>query len=184
MLILLASLALGADLVVHTTVPIELRLDGHVKAQLFSESEVRLPVDLGSHAVTIYRNGTPENFDIVVRKGLDATLTVGKAGVTLGEALERLPPVEGSVPVEFRVADDEGVLLFIGDERHPLTAGSVFTTELPAGETTMSVRSETGTTIWASGVLAIESGPIVVQLNAGRLPEVPSLGGSFQPKRR
>lgn len=182
--ILLASLALGGDLVVQATVPAQIHVDGQLVAQLFTESELRVPVQVGSHQVTVYRNGNPEPLEVRVIDGLDTTLVVGRTGTTTGQALERIAPIDGTLQVEFRVGDGEGVLLILDGERHELEPGEVFTTEVQAGDTPMSVRSASGTVVWASGKLALTSGPVVVQLTSGRVPEVPSLGGSFYPSLR
>lgn len=182
MLLFIASLALAGDLVLQATVPVSVHVDGQIAAQIFTEAEIRLPVSVGSHTVTVYRNGNPEQLDVAIRDGLDSTLTIGRTGVTAGEALERMAPVDGPIAVEFRVAKGEGVMLILDGDRHALSSEQVFKTELPGGSTPISVRSASGTVIWSTGSLALTYGPIVVQLTPGRLPEVPSLGGSFEPK--
>lgn len=182
MLTLIASLALAGDLVIQVTVPAEVHMDGKIIAELFEESELRVPADIGAHRLVVYRNGDPQPLDVTIKKGLDTTLTVGRTGITTGQALERLAPVDGTVSVEFRVDDVEGALLVLGDERHRLAPGTVFHAELKGGETPMSVRSADGTVVWATGSLDLRHGPVIVQINPGRLPEVPSMGGSFQPK--
>ncbi|TNE92110.1 MAG: hypothetical protein EP330_02860 [Deltaproteobacteria bacterium] len=181
MLLLLASFALASDLVIQATVPAEIHLDGQIVAELFTEGELRLPVAIGDHALRVFRNGDPQDMRISVKKGLDTTITVGRTGITTGEALEPLAPVDGVVSVEFRVDDVEGALLVLGDERHRIAPGTVFTTDVKAGSTPMSVRNTKGTVVWATGDLNLTSGPVVVQIRPGRMPEVPSLGGSFSP---
>lgn len=182
MLVLLASLAIAGDLVVLASVPAEVHLDGQVLAQLFSEAELRVPVPVGDHTLRIFRNGTPEDVRVSVGKGLDVTVAVGESGISVGEALERLAPVEGTVAVEFRIDDSEGALLLLDGERIALAPGAVVQREVPAGEVPISLRNANGTVVWAVGALHLTSGPVVVQVRPGRLPEVPSLGGRFQPK--
>ena len=181
MLLLIASLAFGSDLVIQADVPAEIRLDGQVLAQLFWPGELRTPISVGSHELTIYRNGSPETLMVDARKGLDVVVSISDNGARAGEALERAPESDGTIAVELRAGEQEGALVTLGEARHLLAPGAVLNVKVREGETPMTVRNTSGTVVWARGMLHATSGPLIIDIAAGRLPRVPSLGGKFVP---
>ena len=104
-------------------------------------------------------------------------LVVGVAGRGTPLVLRAEP--DGTIAAELRADANEGALVTLGDSRHLLAPGSVLNIEVPEGETPMTVRSASGTVVWARGTLHATSGPLVIDIAAGRLPKVPSLGGKF-----
>ena len=177
------SAALGGDLLVQASVPTEIHIDGFPAVELFREGEVRLPLETGTHALVVWRNGNPEAFEVSVPAGsTDVVLVVGRTGITTNNRTQAKPAADADVAVELRVLDGVELLVVIDGQRYRVEPGSTLPLTLKPGAHPMTVRSADGTVVWAQGDLVVE-GDLVVQLSDGRLPEVPGGNGRFRPNR-
>ena len=79
----------------------------------------------------------------------------------------------------------EPVSVWFGEERWLIASGSVHHAPVPQGEHTLSIRNADSTIVWARGGLLIQgAGAVVMQVGAGRAPEVSGAGqwmGSVAP---
>jgi hypothetical protein len=174
------SLAAAGQLVVDARVPTEVHVDGHPAVELFTAAVVNLELPPGKVNLTVYINGKPAKYAVDIPEKGSATLLVGRTGVTTGTSAAA-PAGTGPQGVEFRVSGASAVMVQVDNDRHKLSPGQSITVELTAGEHRLAVRDESGTTIWARGVLAVGGNPLVVQVSEGRVPEIAGEGGIFRP---
>lgn len=170
--------ALAAHLVVDAKVPVEILLGGYKLGELFYPSKAQF--DLVAPVTTtarLYTSGAPTDVPIELKPGETVRILVGKTGITADKEVSTLDAAKGPFPLELRLIGAGGAMVRIDDKRHVLGSSGRIQTELPAGRHTISVRSEDGTVIWATGDLLID-GPLVMQITEGRLPEL-SGRGSF-----
>lgn len=182
-ILMLLSAALAGDLVVDVKVPVTLSLDGQQVADVFQPGVLRMPIPDGAHKVTAVVGGKPQVFEVTI--GLTpVVLLVGRSGTTVG-APDALPPpvvAGGDIPVRFRSAARDRLLLQIGGQRVVVAPGVGLSLPLSLGEHEMTVRSPDGTSIYARGVLVVAGvGDLVVQLAEGKMPETSGPGLSFDP---
>lgn len=168
---------------IDARVPVEVFSDGHLIAQLVQPAELHLKRDPGRVSLTLLVSGNANDISVDVPEQGSALVLVGRTGITAStirpDAASAEPMASGSG--EFRVAGDQGLTLVMDGTRHKLTPGGVLSLDLPTGEHALSLRSAEGTVVWANGKLLVAGGPFVVQLSAGRMPEISGDGASFLP---
>lgn len=170
-------------LVIEAAVPVEVAVDGRPTVQMFRPSTVHIPTRVGSRKVTLFLNGRPNALLIDVPDAGTAQIVVGKTGITTRSAPP--PDAAANAPVELRVVGDEGLRLVLDEQRYRLSPGQTQALELTRGDHTIEVRSGDGLALYARGDLLVHgTGPVVVQLSAGRAPEVVGRTGSWQPAVR
>lgn len=170
-------------LVVDAAIPVEVAVDGRPVAQIFQASVVHIPVRIGSRKVTLLLNGAPTRLLVDVADEGESQIIVGKTGITTRQAA----PTDAAdeAPVELRIVGDEGLRLTLDNQRYRLSPGDSQTLELTRGDHTVEIRSGDGLALYARGDLLVHgTGPVVVQLSAGRAPEVIGRTGSWQPSMR
>jgi hypothetical protein len=163
----------AGSLLVDAHLPVEILVNGVKLGQLYVPGEARFRLVTGHHLLRLYTNGNPTDLPIDIAEDQEARVLVGRSGVTTttGPA-PAAPDVTVPVPVEFRVVGTPGAQIRVGDGRHVVRSGAVFSLQLVPGSHPMSVRSADGTAIWATGTLEITGSPVVVQISEGRMPEV------------
>lgn len=177
-----ASDGLG-ELVVQAEVPIEVAVDGRPVAQIFMPSSVHIPVRVGSRKVTVMVNGNPTKLVLDVPDSGNAHVIVGRTGITT--RTDAAAPAATEARVDLRVVGKEGIRVTIDGQRFRLSPGQQQALELTSGDHAFELRSSDGTAIFAVGDLMVHgSGDVVVQLSAGRAPEVIGQTGSWQPSSR
>lgn len=182
-ILMLLSVALAGDLVVDAKVPVAVSVDGPQVAELYQPALLRLPLDDGPHKITLLVAGNPSVHELVIGD-TPVVLLVGRSGTTVGASDAEPPPVlaGGDVPVRFRTASRDRLLLQVGGQRVVVAPGIGLTLPLALGEHDMTVRSPDGTSIYARGILVVSgAGDLVVQLSEGKMPETSGSGLSFDP---
>ncbi len=160
--------------------PAEIQLDGHTLAQLYHQGLFRTRAPLGPHEVLVLTNGHARKLTVDVSRTATAVVFIGRNGLTASTRLEPLPEEGGVAPVELRVLGREEVLITVGDRRYRMLPGAYRVLTLPVGTHPMSVRSASGTVLWAKGRLQItRTTPAIVQVTEGRMPEVSGDGAVF-----
>lgn len=168
-------------LVFDAHLPAEVLVDGEPVAQLYRAARVRVEVPAGIHRVRVYTNGSPNDLEVVVPAGGELPVLVGRMGLSVDPKSKPVGAptdvVAGDIPVQVRMSDRTGARLLIDKKRYTVTAGKQLELQLPTGEHDLSVRSEDGTVVWATGTLKVDGpDPVIVQLSEGRLPEVSGRG--------
>jgi hypothetical protein len=165
------------QLQVEALLPTEIVVDGVKIAQLWLPGSATFSIPVGDHLLRVYTQGKPNDLRIHVDGERGLKVLVGRTGVSTEQAAA--PDLDATVAVEFRVMGTRAATLRLDDGKHKVQPGQPLALELDAGSHPLSVRSEDGTVIWASGVLAISgAAPVVVHVTEGRMPEV-SGGGAF-----
>lgn len=184
MWILLTGLvSVAGTIVVDAEVPVEVALDSRPVAQVFTASSVHLPAEAGSHKVTVMVNGRPTHLKVDVPEDGYAHVVVGRTGITTRSS--EAPTANENASVDLRVVGDEALRLTLDGTRHVLSPGDNQVLELTRGDHTLELRSGDGLAIYANGDLHVKgTGPVVVQLSAGRAPEVVGATGSWRPSSR
>lgn len=166
---------------IDARLPAEVLLDGRPIAELYQASRLLVEVPSGEHVLKVYTNGNPEEIDIEVPEDDSLMVLVGRTGLSIdarvAEGLREVP--DAPVAVQVRMSDSIGAKLIVDRDRYAIGPNAQLDLQLPAGAHRLSVRSDDGTVVWASGTLNVH-GPdaVVVQVSEGRLPEV-SGKGSF-----
>jgi hypothetical protein len=181
---LYATAALAGELIVDAKVPVEVHVDAVVVAQLFYPSQVKLDAKTGKRTVKLMINGKANTVLVDVPAEGAAHISVGRSGVTV-DAPETAADATPTVPVEFRVIGNEPLVVQLGTSRHPVDGGGRLALDLDTGLHQMVVRSTDGTAIWARGKLdLLGTGPVVVHVSEGRMPEITGDTGTFRPTRQ
>ena len=160
-------------LVIDARVPTEVLVDGHKVMQLFTSATTELRVRPGNRRLTIYLNGTPQEHSIDIQPTGSSLVIIGRTGVTTGQ--RNAPSTSDAseiAVVHFRAAGDVASQVRINGKIVKVQPQEVSPMELPSGRHDISFRSLDGTAIWATGVLSLDGGEVVVQIAEGRLPEV------------
>lgn len=182
LLIALASLpAQGAEIILHSRVPVEVAVDDERIATLLAPADLHLSVEAGLHELLLWVNGSPHSVEVDVPARGAATVVVGRTGVTTG--VIEAEPVDPELPatVQLRGTGGESVEVRLGAERHIVDPAGTVELQLPAGTHPLSLRNTLGTVIWATGELVLPpDGEIVVQVADGRAPEVMGAGSVFR----
>ncbi|MCA9567553.1 MAG: hypothetical protein KC656_06910 [Myxococcales bacterium] len=195
MLTLLLPLALGQEAPIEDEAPVsadtgvvefdsrlpaEIQLDGHTLAQLYQQGTLRTRAPTGTHEVVVLTNGRARSLTLDVSRTATAVVFIGRNGLTASTRLEPLPEEAGEAPVELRVLGHEEVLVTLGDRRFRMLPGSTKALSVPLGRHEMSVKSASGTVLWAKGHLELtRTTPAVIQITEGRMPEVSGAGTTF-----
>jgi len=170
-------------LVVQAEVPVEVAVDSRPVAQVFSRSTLHIPARVGERQVVIYVGGTPHKMRVDVPAQGAAHVVVGRTGITT--RIDAPADVADVARVELRVVGDEGLRLTLGQQRYRLSPGEQQALELDRGVHDLEIRSGDGLAVYATGDLLVRgTGTVVVQLSAGRAPEVIGRTGSWQPAVR
>lgn len=160
--------------------PAEIAIDGQTVAQLYQASVFRMRTEVGPHKIVVLTNGRARQLTADVSRSATAVVLVGRNGLTASTRLEPLPEEDGFSPVELRSVGSEEIIVEIGKKRYRLQPGARQTLSIPIGRHKMFVRSASGTVLWAKGQLVLtSSGPVIVQLTEGRMPEISGRGSSF-----
>lgn len=169
-------------LVLDARLPMELTVDGQPLAQLYKAGEVRLELPAGTRRIRVYTNGLPNDLDVVVPTGGEVHLMAGRSGLSVSTAALAAPVevlADARIPVQLRMADSIGARVHVDQQRIAVGAEAQVDLLLAPGKHAVSVRSDDGTVVWASGTLTVSGpGTVVMQLSEGRMPEV-SGKGSF-----
>ncbi len=167
-------------LVVEARIPFELAVDGRKLAQLFTSGRVVFDIKPGKRDIRIYTNGSPEDMVIEFMPNAETVMIVGRTGITTGQPRHETSDldIDTVTQVNFRAAGTLGSQIRIDGERFTVHPDAETPMEIASGTHEISVRSVDGTAIWASGVLTLTGGDVVVQIAEGRLPEVTG-GGHF-----
>lgn len=177
--LLLAS-ALAGDLVVEAKVPARVSVDTELVAEIFRSGSYRTEIPDGPHKLVITTGGTPKSFDIEAGPE-PVVVIVGRTGTTLGTAAPEPETVaKGDADIVFRSSDGSRLMVQVGPQRVVVGAGRDVALSLPVGEYPMSVRNESGTQIFARGMLDVRGGTeLIVQVAEGTLPETAGDGVAF-----
>lgn len=166
---------------IDSRLPAEILLDGRPIAELYQASRIQVDVPAGEHTLKVYTNGNPEEIDIEVAADDSLMVLIGRTGLSIdakvAEGLREVP--DAPVAVQVRMSDSIGAKIYVDRDRYMVGPNAQLDLQLPAGSHKVSVRSDDGTVVWATGTLSVD-GPdaVVVQLSEGRMPEV-SGQGSF-----
>jgi hypothetical protein len=161
------------QLVIETLVPAEVLVDGRKVVQLFTSGRLTINVLPGKRNIRVYTNGNPQDVVIEILPTGETLLIIGRTGITTGQPRQKTKVDPNAVAqVSFRATRNTAAQIRIGTERYYLEPETVHPLEIPTGRHDMSVRSHDGTAIWASGVLTLDGGAVVVQISEGRMPEV------------
>jgi len=176
---LLTALAFGGGVVVDAKVPVEILVDDQPYAKLFYPAQVRLDRKSGPVRLTLMIQGNAKNIDVAIPKSGYAQVVVGRNGVSNGAPIQEATTGEDS-KVVFRTMGLETIQLRLGKERHIITPGKEFSVALSKGKHRLELRNMDGTLIWAKGHLDLSGQEdVVVQMLAGRMPEVVGQGSQF-----
>ncbi|MFK7930595.1 MAG: hypothetical protein AB8H79_20585, partial [Myxococcota bacterium] len=146
-------------------------------------SSIHLPAEPGIRRVTIMMNGRATHLRVEVPTEGSVHVVVGRTGITT-RAEEPVDAVENA-QVDIRVVGSESLRLTLDGTRFQLDPGGSQGLELTRGPHTLELRSYDGLAIYAVGDLHVAgTGPVVVQLSAGRSPEVIGKTGSWRPSSR
>ena len=159
-------------LVVEARVPAELLVDGHKIVQTFTSGTWSFNIKPGKRNLRVYTNGEPEDLVVEIMPTGESLLIIGRTGITTGQPSAPAHDADAVAQVSFRAAGSIASQIRLGAERFTLQPDAVHPLELPAGPHDISVRSADGTAIWATGVLTLDGGAVVIQVAEGRLPEV------------
>ena len=183
LLFALSLLASAADLTFEAQVPVQIYVDDNAVAKLYQPGALRTLVSPGVHTVRIYVSGEPTIQSVDLTNREEATVVIGRNGISWPEELLAVP-VGGEAPeiegrVSFRSVADVDVVVTVGRVRERLSPGEHKVLVLGPGPHSMNVRNAEGTVIWVRGELHLGADDIIVQLTAGRMPEVLGAGGQF-----
>lgn len=179
-ILLLTALSNAGTVVVDAEIPIEVSLDSRPVAQVFTASSIHFPAEAGSHKVTILVNGRPTHLQVDVPKTGRAHVVVGRTGITTDAS--DAPDAAETAKVDVRLVGNEHLRLTLDGSRHVLGPGDNHAVELTTGDHAFELRSGDGLAIYAIGDLHINgTGPVVVQISAGRAPEVVGDTASWRP---
>jgi hypothetical protein len=173
-----------AALVVDAKVPAEVLLAGVKLGELYFPATVQFSISPGTYPLRVYVGGTPTDLEVELTSGAQTSVVVGRSGVSIAGTTAAPPVSTEPASVEFRMVGRGAVRLSVEDgDGAPavgrLATGETLALELLPGPHALSLRSGDGTVIWATGALHVAgSGPVVVLVSEGRLPEV-SGGGAF-----
>lgn len=160
--------------------PAEIQVDGTTLAQLYQPGTLATRMPVGSHEVVVLTNGRARPLTVDVSSTATAVVLVGRNGLTASARLEPLPEEGGVAPVELRVLGEEEVLVTVDDRRYRMRPGTTRTLTVPVGRHAMSIRSASGTVLWARGHLELShTTPAIIQITEGRMPEVSGTGATF-----
>lgn len=172
---LLGALALAGSLVIQTSVPSEVHLDGKPVLKSFSATSTTIPdVPEGPHQVTVYRDGIGRKLEVAIPAQGAVRLLVGS------EALDTdtppVQPTDAAPPlVELRAAPGQSFSLLIDGERSGTLSSraSVVIDDLAVGEHSFELRSSDMLTVWVRGTLILRAGDnLIVRAAEGRMIEV------------
>lgn len=160
------------QLVVESRVPTEILIDGHKVIELFTAARSIFDVRPGKRNIRVYTDGSPEDLIVEIMPTGETVMIIGRTGTTTGQRAEATRDPDAMANVSFRSAGGISSQIRLDDDRFTLEPESVHPISLAAGRHQISVRSADGTAIWATGVLTIDGGKVVIQVAEGRLPEV------------
>jgi len=169
------------EIVFDVKLPAALFLDGVQVVQLSMPGRVIVGATPGTHELTVMTHGEPHISELFVTPGQITPVLVGRQGQVVPQAPHAAPRPDPAQPVnlEVQAIGEEPVLIWLNQEKWLLAAGESRHTSLPQGEHPFSVRNGNGTIVWARGGLLLNgSGDVVMQIGAGRAPEV-SGGAQF-----
>jgi len=160
-------------LVVEARVPTEVLVDGHKMVQLFTSGRVELPVAPGDRLLRIYVNGNPEEHPVEILPTGATVVVVGRTGITTGQhGPSPSTDADRLAHVQIRTLQDVSSQIRLDGQRIQVQPDEVHPLSLPAGKHEINIRSYDGTAIWATGVLTLDGGEVIIQIGEGRLPEV------------
>jgi len=161
------------SLVIDARVPVEVLVDGHKMVQLYTSGHVKLNVAPGHRRLRIYVNGTPEEHAIEILPTGAALVIVGRTGITTGQTSPAVIAQDGTLAqIRFRSVGAVASQIRLGERRIMVQPDEIQPVEMAPGKHNISIRSSDGTAIWATGVLTLDGGEVVIQIAEGRLPEV------------
>jgi len=182
--LLLSCLAHGGELLIDARIPAAVYLDGQSFVEMSQPGKAEFTVSNGEHKLIVMTNGNPT--ERIINISAEPTqLLVGKSGISVGIA-EVLPTKDietaASNEIEFRSTSKLPLMVRLGEDRHILPAGATKRLDVEAGEHAITIRNDSGTAIFASGVLITDGkNRIIVQVSEGRLPEVSGKGAEYLP---
>jgi hypothetical protein len=165
----------GGEIVFDVRLPAALFLDGVQVVQLSMAGRVMVDATPGTHELTVVTHGEPHTSEIFVTQGHITPVLVGRQGLVVPRTPQTVaePDLAQPVNLELHATGDEPVLVLLNQERWLLAAGESRHIVLPQGEHGFSVRNGDGTIVWARGGLLVKgSEDVVMQIGAGRAPEV------------
>lgn len=171
--------AFGGGIVVDANLPVEVLIEDQPYVKMFYPGQARFERDAGPVTLTLMVQGKPQRLNVEVPATGYAQIIVGRNGVSNGAPVPESTQ-EITSEVVFRTMGQETIQLRIGKERHIITPGKEFATVLSKGKHRIELRNIDGTLIWARGHLDLSGQQdVVVQMLAGRLPEVVGQGSQF-----
>jgi hypothetical protein len=168
-------------ILVDARVPAEIRVDGKPLVQLWIPGRLEFAAPVGDHTLTATVGGDPVEVPVTVPLGPEqrAVVVIGRTGTTAHTEVTA-ESTANPAQVEVRVAGPGSVQVRVDDRRWTLTSAKTLSLDLAAGGHPVTLRSQDGTVIWATGTLSIIGGDsVVVQVSEGRLPEVSGNGSYF-----
>ena len=175
--LLLATLSVSwaASVVVQTSVPVEVRVDGAPAVKTFGPSVVRIPdVEPGPHAFMVWRNGTPTTIHLEVPTEGTMRLMIGADAI---EATDAAPSATDPTPptVELRATQGQRFAAIVDGRRAGLITSDqpLRLLELGTGLHSLELRTEDLLVVWVRGTLDLQPGDaLVVSAAEGRMVEV------------
>lgn len=165
--------ATAATVEVHTTVPIDVALDGRITSRAFGPSTIRLPdISAGEHELTIYRGGQPQAVSLALEADEVLNVYVSADDISTDAPapdLDALPPT-----VELISMDGARFQVQIGDRSLVLEPDTPLQLDgLEPGTYPLVVRRGDGLVVWVRGNLTLQDGDTIrLQLAEGRMVEV------------
>lgn len=182
LLSLLLGTALAGELVVDSSVPVDVRARGASLISVLSSARVRVTdVPPGSQVLELSRGGKTQSLTVVVPDQGAALITINEKG---GFVESGAAPPSPSPSVELHAPRDQRFATIVDGERVVAWSGAypVVLESLKPGARAIELRSTDLLTIWARGTLDLEpSDRLVLTVSAGRSMDVAGRAGAFRP---
>lgn len=181
---LLGALTLAGSLLIQTSVPAEVHLDGAKVFESFEATHASLPdVPAGPHQIVVYRDGVGRKLDVEVPREGVLRVLVGAESLDTDQAAAR--PASATPRVELRAAAGQSFALILDGARTTNLSSKAPLTldQLTPGEHTFELRSANMQTIWVRGTLLLKAGDdLIIRAAEGRMIEVFGRDSAWVPE--
>ena len=173
------TIALGGGIVVDAEVPVEVRIEEQPYVKMYYPGQARFEWTPGTVDVTVLINGKANVLTLLVPEIGHVQIIAGRNGLSHDKTVTPLPVAE-STGVIFRTSGPDSIQIRLNKARHQVSPGLDLAHSLPSGKHNIEIRNSAGTIIWARGQLDLSGREdVVVQLSAGKMPEVVGLDSHF-----